>query len=74
MRLDRIKLITQMAKNEISAKSLADEAGVSPTTICSIRAGLSCANKTGRALAKALNVPLADLVIDESSQVFREVF
>jgi Helix-turn-helix. len=67
MRINRLKFITIMAKRELSAKSLAQKAGLSHNTICGIRAGRSCAEETAQSIAKALNVPL-DILINHDSE------
>ena len=41
MRIDRVKLIAEMARQEISTKDLADKARVSRATITNLRSGKS---------------------------------
>ena len=63
MRIDRVKLISAMAKKEVTGKELATRVGVSPTTISTIRSGRSCSDETGRAIADALKIPLESLIV-----------
>ncbi|MDL2214391.1 helix-turn-helix transcriptional regulator [Clostridia bacterium OttesenSCG-928-O13] len=51
-----------MARREVSGKDLANRAGVSVNTISSIRAGRSCSDETGQAIAEALKVPVESLL------------
>lgn len=58
MRIDRIKLITELAKQDLTQKHLAELSGVSRATIGNIRSGKSCTDEIGNKIAKALNVPI----------------
>lgn len=51
MRIDRIKLITELAKQEMTQKRLAELSGVSRTTINYIRGGKSCTYETAMKIA-----------------------
>ena len=62
MHLDRVKLITEMARKRITAKELAEVSGISRATIAGVRGGKSCATKTGEKLAEALGVDLQRLL------------
>lgn len=42
MRIDRVKLIAEMARQSIRAQDLADKACVSRCTIVALRGGKSC--------------------------------
>lgn len=64
MRIDRIKLITELAKQEMTQKRLAELSGVSRTTINYIRGGKSCTYETAMKIAKVLNVNLTDIIED----------
>ena len=61
MRIDRIKLISEMARQSIKVNDLAKKAGVSANTISGIRNGKSCINAIGEAIANALEVDINDL-------------
>ena len=62
MRINRVKLITELAQREIKAKDLADTAGVSRSTISAIRGGKTIAPNTAQKIAQALDIPLENLV------------
>ena len=62
MRIDRIKLITELAKQDLTQKHLAELSGVSRVTIGNIRSGTSCTDEIGNKIAKALNVPIDRLL------------
>ena len=54
MRINRVKLITEMARQEISCKHLAELSGISRVTITNIRGGKSCSKETAERLAAVL--------------------
>ncbi len=56
MRIDRIKLVTELAKRDMTQKQLAELSGVSKVTIGNIKAGKSCSNEVGQKIATALGV------------------
>ena len=58
MRLDRIKLATEMARADIGVNALAARAGLSRATVTAIKTGKSCQEVTAVKLAAALNIPL----------------
>ena len=62
MRLDRKKLVCAMLDANLNTKQLAEKAGVSRTTTCSIKNGKSCTYETGVKLAEVLKVPVAELI------------
>ena len=62
MRIDRVKLIAEMARAEISCEKLAREMGVSRATVGAIRGGKSCREDTAEKMAAALGVPLGELL------------
>lgn len=64
MRIDRIKLVTELAKRDMSQKKLAELAGVSRATINYIKGGKSCTDEVGKKIAKALKLPLSELLED----------
>lgn len=65
MRIDRIKLLTELAKQDMTQKRLAELSGVSRATINYIRAGKSCSDVVGNKIAKALNVQIEKLLEDK---------
>ncbi len=62
MRIDKVKLITEMAKRDLTQKRLAELSGVSRSTISYIRCGKSCSDAIGHKLAVALGVEIEDLL------------
>ncbi len=64
MRIDRIKLATELAKRDMTQTRLAELAGVSRTTINYVRAGKSCTDEVGQKIAKALGVEVTEIIED----------
>ena len=62
MRIDRFKLTTELMRQELTQKQLAEISGVSRATINYIKAGKSCSNEIGQKIAKALKVKVADII------------
>ncbi len=62
MRVDRIKLVTELAKRDMTQKRLAELSGVSRQTITYIRGGKSCSDEVGQKIAKALGVDIAKIM------------
>lgn len=62
MRINRIKLVTELAKQDLTQKRLAELSGVSRSTINYIRSGKSCTDEIGNKISKALNVPIDQLL------------
>lgn len=62
MRIDRIKLVTELAKRDMTQKRLAELSGVSRATINSIRGGKSCSDEVGQKIADALEVKLEKIM------------
>lgn len=67
MRIDRVKLITEMARQNVKVKDLATKAGVSRMTITAIRGGKSCNQNTALHVARALGVDVAE-IMEEAKQ------
>ena len=62
MRIDRIKLITEMAKRNMTQKKLAELAGISRGSVSAIKNGKSCSNDIGIKIAEALHIPIEELL------------
>lgn len=62
MRLDRIKLVSELARQDMTQTQLAERSGVSRVTINYIKNGKSCTEEVGKKLAAALGVPVETLV------------
>lgn len=67
MRIDRIKLISEMARQDLRGADLAARAGVSKVTITAIRGGKSCARNTALRIARALGVDVTE-IMEEAKQ------
>lgn len=65
MRIDRVKLIAEMARRDMKVQELADKATVSRTTVTALRGGKSCNENSIRRVAQALDVPLEALLSDD---------
>ena len=62
MRINRKKLIIAMLDNDKTVIQLAKASGVSRVTISNVKCGKSCSNATAEKIAKALNVPVSDII------------
>lgn len=62
MRIDRVKLITEMARRDITQLKLTELSGVSRATISGIQNGRSCSIRSAVKIADALEVPLETLL------------
>lgn len=62
MRIDRIKLTTELMKRDMTQNKLAELAGVSRATINYIKSGKSCSDEVGRKIADALGVKIETLL------------
>ncbi len=64
MRIDRIKLATELARRDMTQKQLAELSGVSRATINYIKGGKRCTDEVGQKIAKALGVTTKELIED----------
>lgn len=64
MRINRIKLVTELTRRDMTQKRLAELSGVSRATINYIRAGKSCTDEVGQKIAQALGVTTKELIED----------
>lgn len=62
MRIDRVKLTTELAKRDMTQKRLAELSGVSRATINYIKGGKSCSDEVGEKIAGALGIPVEKLI------------
>lgn len=62
MRINRVKLILEMARRDMTIIKLAQLAGVSRLTVSSVKRGASCSAETVFKISKALNMDPADLL------------
>lgn len=61
MRIDRILLIAEMARQGVTVKQLADATNVSSPTISAMRGGKSVRADTAKKVADALGIPIKRL-------------
>lgn len=62
MRIDRIKLITELARADMKLYELAERSGLSRNTVITVKGGKSCSAATAEKLAAGLGVPLSELL------------
>ena len=62
MRIDRVKLVAELARRYLSQKELAEQSGVSRTTINNIKNGKSCSEEVGQRIARALGVDVIEIL------------
>lgn len=62
MRIDRVKLIAEMARQNIRVNDLAEKAGISRVTITAMRGGKSCNKNSVLHIARALGIEVADII------------
>lgn len=62
MRINRIKLVAELAKRDMTQSKLAELAGVSRATVNYIKAGKSCTDEVGKKIADALQISVSELI------------
>ena len=62
MRIDRIKFVAELTRQDMTQKRLAEISGVSRVTINNIKSGKSCTDEVGQRIALALGVTVADIL------------
>lgn len=62
MRIDRVKLVSELTKRDMTQRELAEKSGVSRITINSIKGGRSCTEETGNKIAAALGISIEKLL------------
>lgn len=65
MRIDRVKLIAEMARQDMTEKALTKKANVSRSTVTALRSGKSCNENSVRHVADALGVDVEELLEEE---------
>jgi len=68
VRINKAKLAFEMARCDMRYKQLVELSGVSRTTLSLISCGKSCTHDTALKIAKALNIPLNNLIESETPQ------
>lgn len=62
MRIDRIKLVSELARRDMTQAKLAELSGVSRATINYIKGGKCCSDEVGEKIARALGIPVEKLI------------
>ena len=62
MRIDRIKFVAELTRQDMTQKKLAELSGVSRATINNVRSGKSCTDEVGQRIALALGVTVTDIL------------
>lgn len=62
MKLDRVKVISQMAKSNLTCKDLVKKTGLSRITVTNVRKGGNCARSTAYAIASAIGVDISEIM------------
>lgn len=66
LRIDRVKIIAEMARQNLSVLSLASQCDLSRATVTGVRSGKSCNKETAAKLARGLGVPLESILEKEN--------
>ena len=62
MRIDRIKFITELAKQELTLSDFSKKIGVKRTTLSNVKSGKSCRDDIAYKIANGLGVSIKDLI------------
>ena len=62
MRIDRIKLVSELTRRDMTQAKLAELSGVSRATINYLKGGKSCSDEVGKKIAEALGIPVEKLI------------
>ena len=62
MRIDRIKFVAELTRQDMTQKRLAELSGISRATINNIKSGKSCTDEVGQRIALALGVTATDIL------------
>lgn len=62
MRIDRFKLTTELMRQDMTQKQLAEKACISRVTVNGIKSGRSCSDEVGKKIAKALGVDVTEII------------
>ena len=62
MRIDRLKHVTELEKQDMTQKRLAELSGVSRATINYIKGGKRCTDEVGQKIAGALGVDVTEII------------
>ena len=62
LRIDRVKLIAEMARRNVTSIRLAEMSGVSRVTVSALRCGKTCTPETANKIARALGVDVIEIM------------
>ena len=62
MRIDRIKFITELAKQELTLSDFSKKICVNRTTLSNVKSGKSCRDDIAYKIANGLGVSIKDLI------------
>ena len=62
MRINRVKLVAELTRQDMTQKRLAELAGGSRATVNSIKCGKSCTDEIGNRIAAALGVDVTEIL------------
>ena len=61
MRINRVKLVVELTRQDMTQKRLAELTGLSRATVNSVKCGKSCTDKVGQKIADALGVDISKI-------------
>lgn len=67
--VDRVKVVTEMARQNLTNEELAQKAGVGRAAIWKMRKGQSVWRTTAKHVARALDVPMESLMEETETEV-----
>ena len=62
MRIDRLKFVAELTKQDLTLIELSKRSGVNRVTLSNIKCGKSCREDIAQKVAKALNVKVEELI------------
>lgn len=62
MRINRVKLVAELTRQDMTQKRLAELAGISRATVNSVKCGKSCTDEVGQKIADALGVDISKIL------------
>ena len=65
MRIDRVKLIAEMARRDMTVSRLSEKSSVSRATVTGVRTGKTCSEETANKIAGALGISIEKLISQE---------
>lgn len=62
MRIDRLKFVTELTKQDLTLIELSKRSGVNRVTLSNVKCGKACREDIAQKVAKALNIDLEKLI------------